>query len=114
NDALGMSYIQFAIQGLKHQQSQGVGTASVDSGPHYAFYKLADSVLPPPQDPKVHEKDFFDEIDTSLPGLAPAIGREWARVPFLPSALKEIQGDINDAKAAAERDPASAAIPLLA
>src|SRR5262249_15948796 len=84
NDAIRMRYSQLAIEGLKHQQSQGVGTASVDSGPHYAFYKLTDSVMPPPKDPKVHEKDFFDGIDTSLPGLAPAIGREWARVPFLP------------------------------
>jgi LmbE family N-acetylglucosaminyl deacetylase len=111
--ALGMSYIQFAMQGLKHQLSQGAGGWSVDAGPHYAFYKLADSVLPA-ADPQAHEQDFFDGIDTSLPGLATTIGQEAIRAPFLKSALIEIQGDIAAAKTAAEHDPGSAAGPLLA
>src|SRR5580704_9074498 len=110
--ALGMSYIQFAILGLKHQLSQGVGAFAVDSGPHYAFYKLADSVLPTTVDKSGHEQDFFDGIDTSLPGLATGVGVEAA--PFLRPALVEIQGKIVEAKAAAERDPGSAAGPLLA
>ncbi|MGB7586493.1 MAG: hypothetical protein WBM11_16750, partial [Terriglobales bacterium] len=110
--ALGMSYIQFAMQGLRHQQSQGAGGWSIDSGPHYAFYKLADSVLPGPEK-GTHEQGFFDGIDTSLPGLAMDIGREAIRAPFLRPALIEIQGDIAAAKAAAERDPESAAGPLL-
>ena len=112
--ALGMTYIQFAMQGLKHQLSQGAGGWSVDSGPHYAFYKLADSVLPGAADKAAHEQDFFDGIDTSLPGLAMSIGREAIRAPFLRPALVEIQGDITEAKAAAEHDPAGAAGPLLA
>ncbi len=112
--ALGMTYIQFAMQGLKHQLSQGAGGWSVDSGPHYAFYKLADSVLPPAADKSAHEQDLFDGIDTSLLGLAMGIGREAIRAPFLRAALAEIQGDIAEAKAAAEHDPGSAAGPLLA
>jgi LmbE family N-acetylglucosaminyl deacetylase len=112
--ALGMSYIQFAIRGLKHQLSQGVGAFAVDSGPHYAFYKLVDSVLPATVDKSGHEQDFFDGIDTSLPGLAMGIGREAIRAPFLRPALVEIQGDIAAAKTAEERDPGSAAGPLLA
>jgi LmbE family N-acetylglucosaminyl deacetylase len=112
--ALGMSYIQFAMQGLKHQLSQGAGGWSVDSGPHYAFYKLSDSVLPPAADPHAHEQDFFDGIDTSLPGLAMGIGREAIRAPFLRPALIEIQRDIAEAKTAAEHDPGSASEPLLA
>jgi LmbE family N-acetylglucosaminyl deacetylase len=112
--ALGMSFIQFAMQGLKHQLSQGAGGWSVDSGQHYAFYKLADSVLPPAGDKAAHEQDFFDGIDTSLPGLAMGIGREAVRAPFLRPALVEIQGDIAEAKAAADHDPGSAAGPLLA
>jgi len=112
--ALGMTYIQFAMRGLRHQLSQGVGAFQVDSGPHYAFYKLADSVLPPAADKSAHEQDFFDGIDTSLPGLAMGIGREAIRAPFLRPALVDIQGDITAAKAAAEHDPGSAAGPLLA
>ncbi len=112
--ALGMSYIQFAMQGLKHQLSQGAGGWSVDAGPHYAFYKLADSVLPDAADKNAHEQDFFDGIDTSLPGLAMGIGAEAVRAPFPRPALVEIQGSIAEAKAAAEHDPGSAAGPLLA
>jgi LmbE family N-acetylglucosaminyl deacetylase len=112
--ALGMTYIQFAMQGLKHQLSQGAGAWSIDSGPHYAFYKLADSVLPEAANKNGHEQDFFDGINTSLPGLAMDIGREAIRAPFLRPALIEIQGDISQAKAAAEHDPGSAAGPLLA
>ncbi|HVI06374.1 MAG TPA: PIG-L family deacetylase, partial [Sphingomicrobium sp.] len=40
---LGMSYVQFAIEGLRHQTSQGLGDLRVSPGPRYAFYKLADS-----------------------------------------------------------------------
>jgi LmbE family N-acetylglucosaminyl deacetylase len=111
--ALGMTYIQFAMRGLRHQLSQGVGAFQVDSGQHYAFYKLVDSVLPPAADKNAHEQDFFDGIDTSLPGLAMWIGREAVRAPFLRPALVDIQGDITAAKAAAEHDPGSAAGPLL-
>ncbi len=46
NPRLGMSYIQFALEGLRHQLSQGVGAFSVDPGPRYTYYKLTDSVLP--------------------------------------------------------------------
>ena len=111
--ALGMTYIQFAMRGLKHQLSQGVGAFPMDSGPHFAFYKLVDSALPK-ADRSVHEQDFFDGIDTSLPGLAMGMGREAIRAPFLRPALVEIQDDIAKAKTAAERDPGSAAGPLLA
>jgi LmbE family N-acetylglucosaminyl deacetylase len=111
---LGMSYIQFAMQGLKHQLSQGAGGWSVDSGPHYAFYKLTDSVLPSAADKNAHERDFFDGIDTSLPGVAMGIGREAIRAPFLRPTLVGIDGQILQAKAAAEHDPGSAAGPLLA
>src|SRR5438270_11952436 len=44
---LGMSYIQFAMQGLRHQLSQGAGAWQIEPGDHYSRYKLVDSVLPP-------------------------------------------------------------------
>src|SRR5262245_2804625 len=60
---LGMSYTQFALEGLAHQTSQGTGGIRVPPGPRYTYYKLMDSTLPRPAG---HENDFFDGIDTSL------------------------------------------------
>ena len=112
--ALGMSYLEFALQGLKHQQSQGVGNWSIDAGPHYAFYKLIDSVLPPTTDKAGHEKDFWDGIDTSLLGLAAKLGTEETKAPFLKQGLLQLQTKIDEATKAAEKDPGAAAEPLLA
>jgi LmbE family N-acetylglucosaminyl deacetylase len=94
---LGMSYVQFAIEGLKHQQSQGLADIKIPSGPRYAFYKLADSVVPNTKDEKGHEKDLFDGIDTSLPGLTRPIADELNQVPwFLPTLKKIGTRDLSD------------------
>ena len=71
-----MSYVQFAMQGLRHQLSQGAANWNVDPGDRFAFYKLVDSVEPAKLDKDGHEKDFFAGIDTSLPGLAARLGRK--------------------------------------
>ena len=63
--ALGMNYQQFAMQGLKHQISQGAGQYTLPSGKRFTRYKLIDSVLPNTLDASGHERDFFDGIDTS-------------------------------------------------
>ncbi len=111
--ALGMSYAQFAMEGLRHQMSQGAGGWSLPSGPHYSFYKLIESVLPQNADAAKgkHESGFFDGIDTTLPGLGAELGSEESKAPFLKPALIELQGKIMDAVNAS--DPASAASPLL-
>src|SRR3984885_6221423 len=70
NADLGMGYVQFAMQGLRHQMSQGAANWTIDPGDRFTFYKLVDSVAPAKLDKDGHEKDFFDGIDTSLPGLA--------------------------------------------
>lgn len=111
--ALGMSYAQFAMLGLKHQLSQGAGGWSIDAGPHYAFYKLIDSVLPNTTDASGHEKDYFDGIDTSLPGLAGRLGAEQSKAPYLRPALVKLEQAINAATAAVNQNPQSAAEPLL-
>jgi LmbE family N-acetylglucosaminyl deacetylase len=67
---LGMSYIEFALKGLKHQMSQGAANWTVEPGDRFTFYKLVDTVLPSTLDKQGHEKSFFDGIDTSLSGLA--------------------------------------------
>jgi len=111
---LGVSYAQFALEGLKHQLSQGAGAWTLEPGDRFSFYKLVDSVSHSAGDEKGHEQDFLDGIDTSLPALALRIGAENAKSPFLQPALAEIQARIRDATLAATRDPVSAAESLLA
>jgi LmbE family N-acetylglucosaminyl deacetylase len=110
---LGMTYIQFAMEGLRHQLSQGAGGWSMDAGLHYAFYRLVDSVLPPTKDKDGHEQDFFDGIDTTLPGLAARLGPDEGKVPYLKLELVKLQGLVEEATKASGTDPAKAAVPLL-
>jgi LmbE family N-acetylglucosaminyl deacetylase len=108
---LGMSYIEFAMQGLKHQLSQGAGSWQVPPGPHFSYYRLVDSVLPRNEK---GEADFFDGIDTSLPGLAKRLGDEEATVPFLSGSLKQIAAQIEEAaRRVRHGQTQSAAKPLL-
>ncbi|MGC2745253.1 MAG: PIG-L family deacetylase [Candidatus Angelobacter sp.] len=109
---LGMSYTQFALEGLSHQTSQGTGGIRVPPGPRYAYYKLTDSTLPKPPG---HEADFFDGIDTSLVGLATRLGAEESRVPFLKPALESLQKHVDEAeKVFSLQDPSACAPSLLA
>ena len=113
NPRLGMSYAQFALEGLHHQLSQGVGNFSIDPGPRYTFYKLVDSVLPPTTDKDGHEQDLFDGIDTSLPGLASRLGTEESKLSWLRPGLVEIANHIQDATQRSGREMNAAAGPLL-
>jgi LmbE family N-acetylglucosaminyl deacetylase len=109
---LGMSYIQFALEGLSHQTSQGTGGIRVAPGHRYTYYKLTDSTL---AKPPAHEDDFFDSIDTSLPGLASRVGAEESQVPFLRPALEALQKHVEDAaKLFSMQDTSASAPPLLA
>ena len=106
--ALGMTYVQFAVnEGLRHQLSQGAGGWSIDAGPHYAFYKLVDSVRPPSTDKEGHEPDLFDGIDTSLVGLAARLGPEENKAPWLKPELEKIQKYVDDSTAAAAHGEAT-------
>lgn len=111
--ALGMTYIQFAInEGLRHQLSQGAGGWSVEPGDRFSHYKLVDSVLPSTTDKDGHEQDFFDGIDTSLPGLAGRLGAEESKVPWLRPALAKVAHNIEEATRGGEKDPSQAVEPL--
>lgn len=110
---LGMSYAQYAMQGLKHQLSQGAGSWTLSPGPHLSYYRLVDSVLPKPA-PGQHEKDFFDGIDTTLTGLASRLGNDESKVPWLRGDLEKLKQDVDQATSAADRNPFDAAQPLLA
>lgn len=107
---LGMSYTQFALEGLAHQTSQGTGGIRVPPGPRYTYYKLTDSTLPKPSG---HEQDFFDGIDTSLVGLAARLGGEESKVPFLRPALESIQKKAEDATRLFSIDNPGACAPAL-
>jgi LmbE family N-acetylglucosaminyl deacetylase len=109
---LGMSYVQFAMEGLRHQKSQGAANWTVDAGDRFTFYKLVDSVLPSAADKDGHEKSFFDGIDTTLPGLMTRLGIEGLQDPWLKEGLGRIAGDV--AKAANAKDGVAAAEPLMA
>ena len=111
NSLLGMSYIQFALEGLRHQLSQGAGGWSIEPGDRFTYYKLTDSVLPTAKNG--HEQDFFDGIDTSLAGLASQVTDGENKAAKLRFALSEIANQIKDATTRADADPSSAVQPLL-
>ncbi len=111
---LRMTYIQFAMEGLRHQLSQGAGGWSIDSGPHYAFYRLVDSVLPSTVGKDGHEQDFFDGIDTTLPGLASRLGEEETKVPWLRQELERVAGSIDAVSKASQADAQRAPESLFA
>ena len=109
---LGTSYLQMAMNGLAHQRTQGHFDFTVSPGPHYAFYKLVDSVLPKSTDASGHEKDFFDGIDTSLAGLAKGSQNRLLAAElfgFEGGTLATAQNDLSQAL----RSEPSNAVPLL-
>ena len=111
---LGMSYAQFAMEGLRHQLSQGSANWSVEPGDRYTFYKLVDSIEPANLDKDGHEKDFFQGLDTTLPGLAVRLGADESKVPELRHQLTAIAELVTQASELAKGNNASATVtPLL-
>ncbi len=98
----GMGYVQFAMQGLRHQMSQGAANWTIDPGDRFTFYKLVDSIAPPKLDKDGHEKGFFDGIDTSLAGLAASLGAEETKLPQLRRELTGIANWVTRANADAK------------
>jgi LmbE family N-acetylglucosaminyl deacetylase len=114
NADLGMGYVQFAMQGLRHQKSQGAASWTIDSGDRFTFYRLVDSVIPSTVGKDGHEKSFFDGIDTTWAGLAARLGAEEKRVPRLRQELTEIAKAVEQAAASAKgSDASAAAAPLM-
>lgn len=110
---LGMSYAQFALEGLAHQTSQGTGGIRVPPGHRYAYYKLMDSVRP--HKAGEHESDFFDGINTSLMGLTEIPGNQFGDYSFLEPALVSIAKHVDEANQLFSiRDTSACAPPLLA
>ena len=110
---LGMSYTQFAVEGLAHQTSQGTGGFRVPPGHRFTYYKRVDSTLPP-ETLKNEETDFFDGIDTSLPALASRLGPDESKAPFLRPGLEELAKFVEEAAQNAKpRDTSAAGAPLI-
>lgn len=109
SQALGMSYVQFAMEGLRHQMSQGAANWTVEDGDRFSFYKLVDSVIPSTLDKNGHEKSFLDGIDTSLAGLNGRLVVGGVQDPRWASGLKAVAASIAEARA--KPDPV---VPLTA
>ena len=109
---LGMNFQQFAMQGLKHQISQGAGQWNLSPGKRFTRYKLIDSVLPNTLDAKGHERDFFDGVDTSIGGLVKRLGPEAHRSEALAVMFHDLQTSLDEAAGLAEKDPKGAAKSL--
>ena len=111
NPELGVSYIQFAMQGLRHQMSQGAANWTIDPGDRFTFYRLVDSVVPSTVGKDGHEKSFFDGIDTTWAGLA--AGGDEKALPKLGQQFNEIAKLVSEASNAAKgSDISMAAAPL--
>ncbi len=111
---LGMGYVQFAMQGLRHQMSQGAANWTIDPGDRFTFYRLVDSVVPSTLGKDGHEKSFFDGIDMTWPGLAARLGTEEKKIPRLHQELAEIAKRIAEATEDTKgNDISSATSPLV-
>ncbi|HEY6338502.1 MAG TPA: PIG-L family deacetylase [Candidatus Sulfotelmatobacter sp.] len=112
--ALGMGYVQFAMQGLRHQLSQGAANWTIDPGDRFTFYKLVDSAEPATLNKDGHEKDFFAGIDTTLPALAARLGGEEVKVAGLRKELAQVATEVTEAtKRAQGNEIEEAAGPLM-
>ena len=105
---LGDSYQTIARLGLSFQRSQNGGRFAAQPGPAVSYYKRLQSIVDAP----AKEEDFFDGIDTSIPGLYRALRR--TPPDGAAKLLTAIAGEVESAiKAFSMLDPSSSA-PALA
>lgn len=87
---LGCSYYEIAARGRSQHRSQDEGTIEA-RGPRLSRLRLIDSKLGPTKD----EKDIFEDIETSVAGIARFAGAAAAK---LKEQLAEVQSAANEAK----------------
>jgi LmbE family N-acetylglucosaminyl deacetylase len=90
---LGETYFQIAMTGLGEQRSQHEGPNIPLAGDVSVAYHRYGAALPP-NSLKENEADFFDGIDTGLPGLATLAHSD---APFLRPALVAISDKVTEA-----------------
>lgn len=108
----GKTPAQIALEGLRHQESQGLGNIE-RRGPlprQYSSYKLVETADDVPK--REHESDFFEGIDTSIVGLSARFPQSAAALPETKAALLKLQTLIEEARSVAPEDPESAIAPL--
>ncbi|MEK6408270.1 MAG: PIG-L family deacetylase [Acidobacteriota bacterium] len=88
---LGCSYYELAARGRSQHRSQDQGTIEA-RGPRFSRLRLIDSRLGPIK----NERDIFEDIDSSMVGIAAYAGAAAAR---LRDQLAEIQSAADEAKA---------------
>jgi LmbE family N-acetylglucosaminyl deacetylase len=101
---------QVALEGLRHQLSQGAGNWKGPMPKIYSSYKLvatADGV------PKAdHEADFFDGVDTSLPALTQRFPEEAKTYGDLRATLMHVASLVGTAQQAVAYDTQTAVQPI--
>jgi len=87
---LGCSYYELAARGRSQHRSQDQGTIEA-RGPRSSKLRLIDSKIGPIK----NEKDIFEDIDTSIEGIAAYAGpaAQWLR-----QQLSRVQGAANEAR----------------
>lgn len=88
---LGVSYAQFAREGLGFQRSQNGGASIPPSGEMFSKYHRFGSVV----EAEDRESSLFDGIDTSLPGIASLVKND--HETWLRPRLVEINGFVEQA-----------------
>ncbi len=87
---LGRSYYEIAMEGRSQHRSQDQG-ALENRGPQYSYLRLVESSVGRPE----KEKDIFENIDASLPGIARFAG---AHENELKPQLEDIQKAASEAR----------------
>jgi LmbE family N-acetylglucosaminyl deacetylase len=100
---IATNFADFAMEGLHHQESQSTGGYKIPAGPSWRTYVLVKSALPNVK-PGQQEQDFFDGIDTSLPGIAKRLGSEAQKIPSFEARLRTIAEQVEVAEKAGEKD----------
>ena len=111
--ALGLTFARMALNGLGHQRSQGWGDFVLPAGHMYTYYRLLDSKVATPGLHGQKEESFFDGIDTTLPGLAQRVSGEQSKATFLPAALEQISGKVQEARRKFDLDHPERIAPAL-
>lgn len=88
---LGCSYYEIAARGRSQHRSQDQGTIEA-RGPRFSRLRLIDSKVGPVK----NERDIFEDIDTSLTGIAIYAGKEAANVRGLLSAVQQAADTARD------------------
>jgi LmbE family N-acetylglucosaminyl deacetylase len=88
---LGCSYYEIAARGRSQHRSQDEGTIEA-RGPRYSKLRLIDSKLGPIK----NEKDIFEDIDSSIVGIASYAGGSGSKLRI---ELAEVQAAADEARA---------------